>query len=112
MISQIGASLQRLAAGKANKALRAIETMERNRETVATVAYMNATKAIPGVQHVSHNARTHCLTVKFIGLSVQFYTHLDKCLIQEGNAPRRMIDMTGPVLVKRLSEGRKSFMYV
>lgn len=102
--------INRLHEHRLNKRIRDIETLERNRPHVTTLMMNNNQQLYPGVVSMAYNSQTHCLTIRYIGLCVQWYAHTEKVHIQHGNEKPGLVSMTHQQLQMRLlHSGRKGF---
>ena len=103
--------LSRLRAHKENKAARAIEVFARNKPWLDKLLEHNVQLDYPGVMMMNYSTRTHCLTIRYIGLSVQWYVHTNDMYVQNGNAPVKRTTIEPQQLHMRLlHQGRQGFV--
>jgi hypothetical protein len=102
--------INRLYAHRMSAKHDAIETYAGNKHVPAHVEMLWRNDKLPGVQSVTYTNHTHCLTVKYIGLSMQWYLHTEQCLIQNGNDKPWKFVLKSDKLLRMLSEGRNAFI--
>lgn len=103
--------ISRLHANKIEHSLRKIETLEANKPHVQYMLDAYTGQHYPGVVLMHYVRETHCLNIKYIGLAVQWYAHLNRAIIHHGNEKPRREALTGEQLRSRLlHQGKKGFM--
>jgi hypothetical protein len=101
--------MDRLIKSKRASREKAIETLERNLHVYNDVWQQYINRDIPGASSCVINKRSHSITVCFIAMSVQWYLHTDKVVIQDGNADVVQGYMHKDDYMQRLRTGRSAF---
>lgn len=109
MTTNKSASMERLIRNRINKRLKNIETLERNQQYYAMIAKLYDDKRIPAAFACIIDKRSHCITIRFIGMSVQWYAHKEQVFIQDGNDKATKGFMLATELFHRLTLGRNAF---
>lgn len=102
-------SMDRLIKSKRASREKAIETLERNLHVYHDATALYSTGDIPGGLSCVINKKSHSVTVRFISMSVQWYLHTEKLVIQDGNADVVSGYMSKDDFLRRLSVGRTAF---
>lgn len=103
--------ISRLHAHKVSAQMKRIETLERNKPHVAFITELFNRQELPGTIALFYMPTTHCLTIKYVGLTVQWYAHLDKAIIHHGNDKAKHVHVDSMQLRTRLlHQGKKGFM--
>ncbi len=101
--------LERLLEHKLDRKQQAIATIERNKPLLELAIQRLQAGTYPGVVSYSYSRANHCLTVRYVALSVQWYAHRDMMYVQEGNAKKRHAIVDLGTLMHKLSIGRRGF---
>lgn len=102
--------IERLKKHKRDRAEEQIETMERNRDVYRKVHDLFVARQIPGCESINLSQATRCITIRFIGMAVQWYYHTDMCHVHNGNAGIKKYELKPPLLLARLMQGRSAFI--
>jgi len=101
--------IERLLEHKTTQRERDVVTIERNRPLLELAIQRLQAGKFPGVVSYTYTRSSHCLTVRYVAMSVQWYAHRDMLYIQEGNAKKRHALCDLGTLMHKLGVGRRGF---
>lgn len=101
--------IERLLEHKMDRKQQAIDTFERNKPLLDLAIQRLQAGIYPGILSYTYTRSSHCLTVRYVAMSVQWYAHRDMLYVQEGNAKKRHALCDLGTFMHKLSFGRRGF---
>lgn len=101
--------IERLLEHKMGRKQQAIDTFERNKPLLDLAIQRLQAGTYPGIVSYTYSRASHCLTVRYVAMSVQWYAHRDILYVQEGNAKKKHALCDLGTFMHKLGVGRRGF---